>query len=101
MKTTKKKPAKKAKRKAQKPVDPKLVNLAVCRADYVIQQCTTAISIEKAVLATLEKFVRQQRPALVKFIITHTDPKDPVDIARRALVISKWLELKTRDYAKR
>lgn len=96
MKTTKKKPAKKAKAKAQKPLDPKLVNAALDRADERIDQCAAAIATEKAVLGTLEQFVRQHRLELVKFIITHTDCKDPVELAHRALVISKWLELKTR-----
>jgi hypothetical protein len=98
MKATKKKPAKKPKPKAKAmpPIDPKAVNAALQRADDRIDQCAVAIATDKAVIATLEQFVRQHLVELLKFIITHTACKDPAELAHRALVITKWLELKTR-----
>jgi hypothetical protein len=100
MKTTKKKT--KVKRKAKRPVDPansKQVNAALDKADYRIDQIACGMATEKAVLFTLEHFIRCHRVQLTKFIIENSACDDPVEIAYRCLVICKWLELKTRDYA--
>jgi hypothetical protein len=98
MKTAKKKP--KVKRKAKRPVDPdnpKQVNAALDKADYCIAQIACGMATEKAVLFTLERFIRCHRVQLAKFIIENSDCANPVELARRILVICKWLELKTRN----
>jgi hypothetical protein len=55
------------------------------------------MATEKAVLFTLERFIRCHRVQLAKFIIENSDCANPVELARRILVICKWLELKTRN----
>ena len=99
MKTTKKKPAKKPKPKANPQLDPKMINATLDAADDRIDECAGAMVTEKLVLLTLELFIRQQRVELTKFIITHANCKDPAYLAYRCLLVTKWLELKTRDYA--
>ncbi len=97
MKTTKKKPA--AKRRSKPYCATKHVNSALSMADFYIAQCEAAKATEQAVLSTLDAFVRLHRVDLVKFIINDSDDKDHAEMAKRALIVSKWLELKTRDYA--
>ena len=98
MKTTKKKP--KVKRKAKRridPADPKQVNAALDKADYRIDQIACGMATEKAVLFTLERFIRCHRVQLAKFIIENSQCDNHVELAYRILVIGKWLELKTRN----
>jgi hypothetical protein len=97
MKTTKKKT--KVKRQAKRPVrpaNPKQINAALDKADDRIDQIACGMATEKAVLFTLEHFIRCHRVQLAKFIIKNSSCDDPVELAYRILVICKWLELKTR-----
>jgi len=96
MKTTKKKPAKKPKPKTLRLLEAEEADAAVDAADVRMDQCAAAHGTEKLVLLTLEKFVRQQRAEFVKFIITDANCKDPAFLAYRFLLVTKWLELKTR-----
>ena len=99
MKTTKKKPV--TKRRSKPYCATKHVNSALSMADFYIAQCEASAATEQAVLSTLDAFVRKHRVDLVKFIIANSDCREPVELAKRALLVSKWLELKTRDYPKR
>ena len=52
------------------------------------------------VLLTLRDYFAKNRPQLVRFIIEHSACKDPAELACRALIVTGWLDLKTRGFAK-
>ena len=95
MKNTKKKPAKKRTRSIPpyKTKDAKAVHNT---AQSFLDQCSTAISTEKSVLLTLRDYCRKHRPQLIRFIVEHSACTDPREIACRALIVTGWLDLKTR-----
>jgi hypothetical protein len=99
MKRTKKKPAKKTTERNHRF---KSANgeAAHNTARLFLDRCTTAISTEKSVLLTLRDYFAKNRPQLVRFIIEHSACKDPAELACRALIVTGWLDLKTRGFAK-
>ena len=99
MKTTKKKPAKKPKPKTPRQLEAEAANAAVAASNVRMDECAAAHGTEKLVLLTLEMFVRQKRAEFAKFISTYANCKDPAYLAYRCLLVTKWLELKTRGYA--
>ena len=98
MKTTKKKT--KTKRRAKPYCATKHVNSALSMADFYIAQCEASTATERVVLSTLAAFVRRHSVDFIKFIIADSHSEDHVELAKRALIVTKWLELKTRDYTR-
>lgn len=99
MKPTKKKPTKK---KAPRKHRFKTKDAAAAHqtAQSFLDRCATAISTEKSVLLTLRDYFAKNRPQLLRFIIEHSACKDPAELACRTLIVTGWLDLKTRGLAK-
>ena len=95
MKPTKKKPTKKTSPRKHR-FKSKNAEAAHNTARSFLDQCATAISTEKSVLLTLRDYFAKNRPQLVRFMIEHSACKDPGELACRALIVTGWLDLKTR-----